>query len=664
MEEIEILNPDELTPLAAAPVEPRVAAQTGEPRRVNNLSLIDGKSFLSTTISGDIAPPSATDVGLFYRDTRFLSHLELRVNGHRTIVLSASTDKNLFSQIDMTTTNIVVRDNLDLPENTIHIRREQLLAGRFFDRLFLENHNQQAVELLLELHFDMDFADVFQVRGMLRRQVGTYFEPVVRSHTLSAGYLGRDQTFRQTVLEFDPPPDELEPHVARFHLLLLPRERRQIALEVHTLVDGVDAPAIAPGFAQSLQIRRHAYVDWERESTAFESSNDVFTTCLETAKTDFFALRVPFAPHGEIIAAGIPWFATIFGRDSLIAAYQSLMVHPNLARQTLRFLAQRQGSRRDDWRDEEPGKILHELREGEMTRAGEMPHSPYYGSVDSTPLFLIVLSEAWNWTGDRQLLDELLPAARRAMAWIEHEGDLDGDGFVEYHRRSPQGLTNQGWKDSWDANMHNDGRLVESPTALCEVQGYCYDARYRFARLLRGLGDITEADRLRQQAADLAHRFERAFWMQDQDYYAMSLDRNKQQQRVIASNAGQLLWSRIISRDRAEKVIAHLMRDDMYSGWGIRTLSSNEPMFNPLSYHRGSVWPHDNSLIAEGCAFYDQKQPLLRILTGLFRPRRTSATSGCRSCLSAFSAAILKNRYIIRCPVRRRHGHRAPFFCC
>lgn len=619
MEEIEILNPADLIPLEVAPLEPRIVAQTGEPRRVNNLSLIDGKTFLATTISGDITPPSAPDVGLFYRDTRFLSHLEIKVNGHRTVVLSASTQQNLFSQIDMTTTNIVVRDSLDLPENTIHIRREQLLAGRFFDRLLLQNHNQQAVDLLLELCFDADFADVFQVRGMLRHHTGTYFEPVIRTHTLSFGYLGRDSTFRQTLLDFDPAPDELEAHSARFHLMLLPGEKRQIDMTVHTLVDGADTHIVAPTFAQCLQARRHNYIDWERESTAFESSNEVFNTCLQTAMADFFALRVPFAPHGEIIAAGIPWFATIFGRDSLVAAYQSLMLHPNLARQTLRYLAERQGAVRDDWRDEEPGKILHEVREGEMTRAGEMPHSPYFGSVDSTPLFLIVLSETWNWTGDRQLLDDLLPAAYRAITWIEKEGDLDGDGFIEYLRRSPQGLVNQGWKDSWDANMHCDGRMVEPPTALCEVQGYCYDARYRFARLLHGLGDTATAERLRQQAADLAHHFEQAFWMPGQEYFAMSLDRTKNQQAVVSSNAGQLLWSRIISRERADKVVNRLMREDMFSGWGIRTISAADPMFNPLSYHRGSVWPHDNSLIAEGFAFYNYKEQLLRIFTGLFQ---------------------------------------------
>ncbi|MGH9394508.1 MAG: amylo-alpha-1,6-glucosidase, partial [Terriglobales bacterium] len=373
------------------------------------------------------------------------------------------------------------------------------------------------------------------------------------------------------------------------------------------------AAAVAPaqrghGFATCLERRRENYAAWARATTAFSSSDNLFDRCLETAMSDFFALRVPFerngldadsacgvAPlrSGEIVAAGIPWFATVFGRDSLIASYQALMLHPHLAKETLRFLAHRQGTKRDDWRDEDPGKILHEMREGEMTRAGEMPYSPYYGSVDATALFLIVLDETYSWTGDDELLEELLPAARRALEWIEHWGDLDGDGLVEYQRRSPQGLNNQGWKDSWDAYLHADGSVPAAPLALCEVQGYCYDARYRLSRLLRTVGDSAGADRLRRQATELSHRFERHFWLPERSFYAAALDAQKQPQAVVTSNVGQLLWSRIVSRERARQVTRRLMAADMFSGWGVRTLSAAEPTFNPLSYHRGSVWPHD-----------------------------------------------------------------------
>ncbi|MGH9488476.1 MAG: amylo-alpha-1,6-glucosidase [Terriglobales bacterium] len=621
----------------AAPQQPRVA-HTSEPRRVNNLTLIDGKTFLATALAGDITPPSSTDAGLFYQDTRFLSHWELLISGHRALVLSAATQQNLLAQIELTAATLAVRDNLDLPENTVHIHREQLLAGRFFDRFTFHNFSLQPVALTVELHFDADFMDVFQVRGMLRQAAGTYFRPQPGPDGVTFSYLGRDDVFRQTRIRFSPAPGTLQPRSARFDIALPPGAERTLLCTVEADAGerpppgGGTAASVDSSFAACLARRRANYQDWERATTSFESSDDLFTRCLQTAMSDFFSLRVPFAGKagsadcgtvpreaGEIVAAGIPWFATIFGRDSLIASYQALMLHPRLAKETLRFLARHQGTRRDDWRDEEPGKILHEMREGEMTRAGEMPHAPYFGSVDATPLFLIVLDETYNWTGDDELLKELLPAARRALAWMDESGDLDGDGLVEFLRRSPQGLANQGWKDSWDAYLLPDGSLPPPPLALCEVQGYCYDARYRMARLLRICGDSGGADRLRRQATELSHRFEKQFWLPDQGFYAAALDAQKRPVRAITSNAGHLLWSRIIGRDRARQLTRRLMRADMFSGWGVRTLSADEATFNPLSYHRGSVWPHDNSLAAQGFAFYDFKQPLLRILTGLFQ---------------------------------------------
>lgn len=612
--------------------EPREAAASEPPRRLNNLSLLDGKTFSSTTLAGDMMPPGAMDVGLFHRDTRFLSRLELRVNGHRTVVLSSDTQANLYAQIELASHAVVSREEQGGPENTLHLRREQLLAGKFFERLTLENFNLEPVTVRLEWHFDADFADVFQVRGMLRRQAGRHLPPRISERTVEYGYEGLDGSRRRTVLHFEPPPERLEAGYAYYELPLQPHEKRQLWLSVRPETEG-DRPLPEISFAAGLESRRRALHEWNREATIIESSNDVFTSCLETASSDFFALRIAVDPRGartqeeafpagysgEIIAAGIPWFATIFGRDSLIAAYQSLLLHPRLARETLRFLARWQGRQENDWREEQPGKILHEFREGEMTRAGEMPHSPYYGSVDSTPLFLITLGEAFNWLGDRAWLEELMPAASAAMKWIENYGDLDGDGFVEFQRRSPRGLENQGWKDSYDANLHRDGRFAPAPIALCEVQGYCYDARYRLAQLLRLAGQSQEADRLRHDAHELARRFERRFWMPQHGYYAMALDGHKEQVQVVASNAGHLLWSRIIGQERARQVAQRLVRAEMFTGWGVRTLSADELTFNPLSYHRGSVWPHDNSLIGLGLALYDFKPALLQVFTGLMQ---------------------------------------------
>jgi glycogen debranching enzyme len=383
-------------------------------------------------------------------------------------------------------------------------------------------------------------------------------------------------------------------------------------------VEGKKSRAQLYQFEEQLQGRRAAFHEFDSASTSFASSNSVFDNLLRNAMGDFHALRIPFGDE-HVIAAGIPWFATLFGRDSIIAAYQTLSLNPELAKDTLRVLARNQASEVDDWRDAQPGKILHESREGEMTRCGEVPFGPYYGSVDATPLWLILLSETFNWTSDEALAREMLPHVYRALDWIDKFGDIDGDGFVEYLRRSPRGLINQGWKDSWDANIHCDGRVATPPIALCEVQGYVYDAKYRMASLLRMFGDSERAEKCRRDANDLARRFDKTFWSAERGFYAMALDADKSPLEVISSNPGHLLWSRIINRERARIVTQRMMQDDMFSGWGWRTMSQQEQVFNPLSYHRGSVWPHDNSIIAHGMALNEFREPALRVLSALFQ---------------------------------------------
>jgi glycogen debranching enzyme len=609
----------ELEEIPSPYVEPRLAFQALEPRKVNNLTLVDGKTFLSTTVAGDIMPAGAPDVGFFHDDTRFLSLLELRVSGCRTVVLSSTTEKTFVSQCELTTGNMTLRNSFDLPENTIHIRREQLLVHDvLFDRMTFENFNLQPVEFLVEMSFGADFVDVFQVRGVARQRHGQYFRPVAAGNSLRFVYRGLDGLLRQTSVEMQPAPASFDNHTAAWHLKLEPLKRVQLEATIVPIVERRKPPTQHFDFNAGLTERRRLFYEWERECTHFNSSTDVFDTLLGTCMSDFHSLQIPEGDE-HIIAAGIPWFATIFGRDSIIAAYQVLSLNPRLATETLRVLARYQGREKNDWQDEEPGKILHEYRAGEMARCGEMPFAPYYGSVDATPLFLILLSETFNWTGDEQLVKELLPAAYRALQWIDEYGDLDGDGFVEYQRRSPRGLVNQGWKDSWDANMHRDGTVAHPPIALAEVQGYVYDAKYRMASLLRSFGDSAIADKLKRDAAELARRFEKAFWMPSRGFYAMALDGDKRPLQVISSNAGHLLWSRIIGRERARAVAARLMRPDIFSGWGWRTLSNEEPVFNPLSYHRGSVWPHDNSLIAHGMALSDQRGPALHAMTTLFQ---------------------------------------------
>jgi glycogen debranching enzyme len=614
-----LIPEDVLVEIPSPHVEPRIAFQALEPRKVNNLTLIDGKTFLSTTVAGDISPAGAADVGFFHDDTRFLSNMELRVMGNRAVVLSSSTEKTFANQVELTTGNITLRESFDLPENTIHIRREQLLASdTFFDRLTFENFNLVPVNFVLEIHYDADFVDVFQVRGCARSAHGQYYKPIVRDRTLAFFYRGLDRILRQTQIDFSPPPAQIENEVARWEINLPPLRQMQINISVTPFVENRKSRAGNYDQASNLRARRDAYAAWESRSTLFQSSNDVFDATLLTALGDFHALQIPDGDE-HVVAAGIPWFATMFGRDSIIAAYQTLSLNPQLAIETLRTLAHYQGREVNDWRDEQPGKILHEYRTGEMTRNGEMPFGPYYGSIDATPLFLILLSETYNWTADEQLVRDLLPAAYRALEWIATYGDLDGDGFIEYIRRSSRGLANQGWKDSWDANMHRDGTVARPPIALVEVQGYVYDAKYRMSSLLRAFGDTVNAERLRREASDLAKRLEKAYWMPARGYYAMALDAEKKQLQVISSNPGHLLWNRVISKDRARALVTRMMRDDMFSGWGLRTMSAEERIFNPLSYHRGSVWPHDNSLTVHGMTLNEFRDPALRVLTTLFQ---------------------------------------------
>lgn len=613
------ISQSELVEVPSPYVEPRLAFQSQVPRKVDNLTLIDGKTFLSTTVAGDIVPAGAPDVGFFHDDTRFLSHLELRVSGNRAVVLSSNTERCFASQIELTTRNITLRDSFDVAENTIHIRRQQLLNREvFFDRFTFLNFNRIEVNLAIELFFDADFVDVFQVRGTARKVHGQYYRPVRRDHCLAFFYRGLDGVLRQTRIEMKPAPSRLNERNALWELRLPPLKHTQIEVTITPIVGDHENGTVTCDFPACLRERRHRYAKWENHSTQFSSNQSIFDTALNTAISDFHALQI-LDGEERVVAAGIPWFATVFGRDSIIAAYQALSLNPQLAIDTLQVLARHQGKESNDWRDEEPGKILHEYRQGEMTRCGEMPFGPYYGTIDATPLFLILLSETYNWTADDALVRRLLPAAYRALDWIDRYGDLDEDGFVEYSRRSPKGLVNQNWKDSWDATMNPDGTIAPSPIAPVEVQGYVYDAKYRMASLLRNFGDTSRAEKLKKEAADLAKRLEKSYWMPEHNFFAMALDGKKQQLQVIASNPAHLLFTRGIGRERVRAIVNRMMREDMFTGWGWRTLSQEEPTFNPLSYHRGSVWPQDNSLIAHGMALNEFRRPAIQVLTSLFQ---------------------------------------------
>jgi glycogen debranching enzyme len=380
---------------------------------------------------------------------------------------------------------------------------------------------------------------------------------------------------------------------------------------------GGEPTASAPDFDHAVHELRRSYEEWERESTRIVTDNELFNELLDRSLRDLRALYTK-VNGGGVLAAGIPWYVTIFGRDSLIAAHQFLTVNTRPAREALEVLAARQGTEVNDWRDEQPGKILHEVRDGELARAGILPHSPYYGSVDSTPWFIIVYAQHLRWTGDLAFARELLPAAEAAMRWIDEYGDQDGDGFVEYLSRSPRGIRNQGWKDSHDAIVHIDGELAEPPIALAEVQGYVYLAKTRMADVYRALGRPEDGLRLEREAERLKARFNEAFWMEEERFFAGALDADKRQVRTPMSNPGHCLYCGIVEEDKALPLAKGLLAPDMFSGWGVRTMSLSAAAYNPMSYHNGSVWPHDNALIAAGLKRYRFVRATNRVTTALF----------------------------------------------
>jgi glycogen debranching enzyme len=381
------------------------------------------------------------------------------------------------------------------------------------------------------------------------------------------------------------------------------------------ILEGKEPPA--KEFDSAVHELRRSYEGWERECTEIVTDNEVFNELLKRGLRDIRALYTR-TDGGGIVAAGIPWYVTTFGRDALISGHQMLTVNPRPAREAMEILARYQGKVHDDWRDEQPGKILHEIRQGELARSGIVPHTPYYGSVDATPWFLLVYAQHFRWTGDIDFAKRLMPAATAALEWIDRDGDLDGDGFVEFQSRSPEGIRNQGWKDSWDSVVHVDGSLAEPPIALVEVQAYVYIAKLRVAEVFDALGMAQEAGRLRAQAAELRRRFNEVFWMEDEKYFAGALDRDKRQVRTVVSNPGHALYCDIADPDKAQHLARRLLAPDMFSGWGIRTMSKQAAAYNPMSYHNGSVWPHDNAFIAAGLKRYGFVKETERVATALF----------------------------------------------
>lgn len=584
------------------------------------LAVKEGGTFLYSDLEGNLDHGGDYGLGLYSHDTRYLSHFRMTVNGRDLVLLSSTAERGYMSHVDLTNPDLFEDGVLSAPQQTINVRRVRAIDGHLFERIRVRNYNPFGVTLEIELRFGADFADIFDVRGMTHRHTGGPHAPVVSPDRIEFLHEGRDRLRRMTRIRFGIEPDRIDVDgvlaTAVFRLHLEPFKTRLLAVTVEPMVAGTE-PATTPDFDHAVHQLRRSYEEWERRSTQIVTDNEVFNQLLDRSLRDLRALYTNVG-DGRILAAGIPWYVTIFGRDSLIASHQILTVNSDPAREALELLAARQGTEVDDWRDEQPGKILHEVRDGELARAGIMPHSPYFGSVDSTPWFLIVYAQHLRWTGDIEFARALLPAAEAALGWIDRYGDVDGDGFVEYLCRSPRGMRNQGWKDSHEAIVHDDGRLAEPPIALSEVQAYVYLAKSRMADVYRALGRPEDASRLDEAAARLKARYNESFWMDDERYFAAALDGDKHQVRTLMSNPGHGLYCGIVDEDKALPLAKRLLAPDMFSGWGVRTMSKSAAAYNPMSYHNGSVWPHDNALIAAGLKRYGFARSTNRVATALF----------------------------------------------
>jgi glycogen debranching enzyme len=582
------------------------------------LVLKQDRFFLIVDRQGQITPPGRCGMGLFCDDTRVLSHYCLRFAGGLPSLLSAQALQMYQAQIDLAMSDQAFGGNSWDPKNAVHILRELLLDGSLVERVTFTNYLTAPLDFSVELEVGCDFADIFEVRGWRREARGQFFAPQVDDRSLMFSYRGRDGALIRTEVRFAEPPSEVHDHGAHWRFRLGASARREIEWEVFSEMPGIRRSPTPTGTLEERCAKLgRTYDNWNANCTGWQTDVAAFNTMLSRGINDLQALHLEL-DGSEVVAAGIPWYSTIFGRDSIITALQTLPLNPRIAEETLRYLARHQGRREDPFTEEQPGKIMHELRRGEMARSGEIPHVPYFGTVDATPLWLVLLHETWRWTGDDELVRELLPNAQRALEWIDHYGDVDGDGFVEYVRTSAKGLVNQGWKDSSDGIPFPDGRLPRPPIALVEVQGYVHDAKLRLAGLYEVLGEPGRAEELRQQAEQLRGAILRSFWLEELGTFALALDGEKRPIPTIASNAGHLLWSRVPTPEQASLLADRLLGTGMFSGWGVRTLSAAHPVFNPMSYHSGSVWPHDNALVALGLGLYGHRGEAGQILTALY----------------------------------------------
>ena len=565
---------------------------------------------------GDIGASKGGPDGIFNHDTRYLSRLELLLNGMQPLLLGSNLrDDNAVLTVDLTNPDIYFEDRLLLPKDVIHLHRTIFLwNSTLYQRIAIKNHGDRPLVTRLAFTFSSDFSDIFEVRGSRREQRGKSTFRLIDRREIALCYDGLDNRRRETRVSFSPDPQVLTESAALFQVNLEAAETLTVFVAIQC--DRQDRFSALQFFKALLSAHREVKAI-TRDIATVETSNALFNDMLCHSLSDLYMLNTR-TEEGPYPYAGIPWYSTTFGRDGLITALQTLWFDPRMARGVLMRLAAHQAKDFDNLSDAEPGKILHEMRGGEMAALREVPFGLYYGSVDSTPLFVLLACLYFERTGDEKFFRSLWSSIESALQWIDGPADPDRDGFVEYHRQTTDGLQNQGWKDSHDSIFHADGYLATGPIALAEVQAYVYAAKRAFARCARRLGITALATALDEQASKLAVRFEDSFWCEDLGTYALALDGEKRPCRVRTSNAGQVLISGMIEPARARKVGAGLLHPRFFSGWGIRTVAIGEARYNPMSYHNGSVWPHDNALIAMGLSLYGMKTAVKQILSALF----------------------------------------------
>jgi glycogen debranching enzyme len=592
---------------------------TSSPADERRRVLKHGDSFALFDRFGDIQSVGMGEEGIYYGDTRFLSHQEMLINGVRPMFLNSSVkESNGLFIIELMNPDLTA-DGRTIEKGLLHLFRAKLLwHGACYEHIRIVNFGLVEVEAELSLEFGADFADIFEVRGFERSRKGAILERQCGPNEVLLSYQGLDKTLRKTHLHFDPPPQSVSANRADYRIKLQPKGETHLYMTVRCSMHGQEAQqAEALDYMGALRQASASVESRLREKCKIRTSNELVNDWLSRSASDLVMLTSSL-PEGDYPYAGVPWYSTTFGRDGIITAHQCLWLDPSLAKGVLGFLAATQANEIDPSRDAEPGKILHEARKGELAALDEVPFRRYYGTVDATPLFVGLAGAYYERTGDLEFIRSIWPNILSALDWIDKYGDVDGDGFVEYARKSETGLEQQGWKDSHDSIFHRDGNFAKAPIALCEVQGYVHAAKVHAARLAELLGNTSLANRLRDATELLKKNFNEAFWCEEIGTFAIALDGSKEQCKVRSSNAGHVLWSGIATQEYAERVAAQLIGSDSFSGWGIRTIARNEARYNPMSYHNGSIWPHDNALIAAGFARYGLTETAMKIFAAMF----------------------------------------------